>query len=149
MATLAVTNVRKAYGVTPEIYFHKPIDNSRLVKVADPVRQREMAMFGYALAVLFVLFLAFCWQHYSAIEYGYKNEALRQTRDQLLEGRRQLQLDEAQLREPWRIDALAQQMGLQAPMAGQVVSLDTNTPADANTPVMARVAAVSVISATQ
>jgi cell division protein FtsL len=148
MATIAVSNVRRTYGVTPEIYFHKPIDNSRLVKVTDPERKREMTMFAGALGLLLVLFLVFCWQHYSAIEYGYRNEALRQQREQLLEARRQLQLDEAQLREPWRIDELAHEMGLQAPMAGQVVRLDT---AESNPggPVMARVAAVSVISATQ
>jgi cell division protein FtsL len=148
MATIAVSNVRRTYGVTPEIYFHKPIDNSRLVKVTDPERKREMAMFAGALGLLLVLFLVFCWQHYSAIEYGYRNEALRQQREQLLEARRQLQLDEAQLREPWRIDELAHQMGLQAPMAGQVVRLDTAEP-NLGGPVMARVAAVSVISATR
>jgi hypothetical protein len=150
MATIAVSNVRRAVGGTPEIYFHKPIDNSRLVKVADPARQREMALFSCALGMLFVLFIAFCWQHYSAIEYGYRNEALRQNREQLLEAQRQLRLDEAQLREPWRIDALAHQMGLQAPMAGQVMSLENSAaPNDGGAPVMARVAAVSVISAEQ
>jgi hypothetical protein len=39
-------------------------------------------------------------------------------------------------------------MGLQPPMAGQVVNLD-NAPAGAGGTVMAQVAAVSVISATQ
>lgn len=148
MATLAVTNLRRGY-ITPEIYFYKPIDNSRLVKVADPERRKEMMVFGCALSVLFLLILSFCWQHYSAIEYGYRNEALRQTREQLLEQRRQLQLDEAQLREPRRIDMLAQQMGLQAPLAGQVVALENAAPMESNTPVLARVAAVSVISAAQ
>ncbi len=148
MATIGVTNVRRACGITPEIYFPKAIDNSRLVKVADPERRRDMAMFGAALGMLLVLLLIFCCQHYRAIEFGYKNEALRQQRDQLLETRRQLQLDEAQLREPWRIDELAHQMGLQAPEAGQIVSLDSTVPNNSAT-VMARVAAVSVISATQ
>ena len=35
---------------TPEIYFAKAIDNSRLVKVEDPGRNREMKQFGTALA---------------------------------------------------------------------------------------------------
>jgi cell division protein FtsL len=146
MATIALTNVRRAYGITPEIYFSKAIDNSRLVRVADPQRRREMAMLVGALGMLLVLFLVFCWQHYSAIEYGYRNEALRLQRDQALENRRQLQLQEAQLREPWRIDELAHQLGLQAPVAGQVVHLDTGAPSS-GVAVMARVAAVSVISA--
>jgi cell division protein FtsL len=148
MATMALTNVRRGYGITPEIYFPKPIDNSRLVKVADPRRQREMALLLGALGLLLVLFLLFCWQHYSAIEYGYRNETLRQQRDQLLETRRQLQLDEAQLKEPWRIDELAHQLGLQAPVAGQVMSLEAAS-ANAGGVALARAAAVSVISATQ
>ena len=36
---------------TPEIYFRKTIDNSRLVKVADVKRRREMAQFAIALVV--------------------------------------------------------------------------------------------------
>jgi cell division protein FtsL len=148
MATLAVTNLRRTYGITPEIYYHKPIDNSRLVKVADPKRKRDMMLFSGALGLLLVLFLVFCIQHYSAIEYGYHNEALRERREKLLETRRQLQLDEAELREPSRIDEIAHRMGLQPPLAGQVVNLDS-TPVSAGSTVMAQVAAVSVISATQ
>jgi hypothetical protein len=34
---------------TPEVYFSKSIDNSRLVKVEDPRRGREMKQFGIAL----------------------------------------------------------------------------------------------------
>jgi len=146
MATLAVSNVRRAYGITPEIYFSKAIDNSRLVKVADPQRKREMALLLGALALLLMVSLLFCWQHYSAIEYGYHNEGLRLEREQLLESRRQLQLDEAQLKEPWRIDELAHQLGLQAPVAGQVVSLDAPAP-DPGVVAIARANAVSVISA--
>ena len=40
---------------TPEIYFRKAIDNSRLVKVEDPRRAREMRQFGLALCLLFLL----------------------------------------------------------------------------------------------
>ncbi len=149
MATVAVSGVRRAYSVTPEIYFPKAIDNSRLVRVTDPARQREMRMFMLSLASLFVLFMVFCWQHYSAIEYGYRNEALRVQRDQLLEQRRQLQLDEASLKEPWRIDALAHQLGLQATMAGQVANLELPPSTEHSAPVIARVATISVVSATQ
>ena len=69
---------------TPEIYFSKPIDNSRLVKVEDPQRSREMRQFGVALACLFLLVMTFAWQHFKAIEYGYKIEALRVQRDGLI-----------------------------------------------------------------
>ena len=44
---------------TPEIYFAKPIDNSRLVKVEDPRRSREMRQFGVAMCCLFLLVMAY------------------------------------------------------------------------------------------
>jgi len=53
---------------TPEIYFSKQIDNSRLVKVEDPRRGREMRQFGIALACLFLLVMTYAWQHFKAIE---------------------------------------------------------------------------------
>jgi len=36
---------------TPEFYFARHIDNSRLVKAADPVRVREMRLFCAAICV--------------------------------------------------------------------------------------------------
>lgn len=147
MATLTISNVRRGYGVTPEIYLHKPIDNSRLVRVEDPRRQRETQVLCGALLLLLALLLAFCWQHYSAIQLGYDNEIVRQQCDQLRESSRQLQLEDAQLREPRRIDGLAHQLGLQTPIAGQFVSLDSSSSREPSPPVMARAAAVFVVSA--
>ena len=48
---------RSLWTGTPEIYFSKAIDNSRLVKVEDPRRSREMKQFGTALAFLFLFVL--------------------------------------------------------------------------------------------
>ena len=45
-----VAERRSFWTGTPEIYFSKAIDNSRLVKVEDPRRNREMKQFGTALA---------------------------------------------------------------------------------------------------
>lgn len=150
MATVGYAGVyRRAMGATPEIYFAKQIDNSRLVKFADPARSREMVMFAMSLVLLFGMFMVYAWQHYSAIEYGYANESLRSQRDTLLEANRQLNLEEASLQQPARIDELARQMGLQAPVAGQVVSMTPPDNGDANVPVMAQVAAASVIPTAQ
>src|ERR1700726_3365319 len=124
---------KRTWTGTPEIYFSKPIDNSRLVKVEDPRRGREMKQFGVALACLFLLVMVFAWQHFKAIEYGYKIESLRVQRDGLAEINRALRLEEASLRDPQRIDALARQLGLQSPQAGQVMRMDTALP-DAATP---------------
>ena len=126
----------------PEIYITKRIDNSRLVKVADPERKREMLLLTVAVVALFVLVIGYAWQHFSAIEYGYRIEALRAQRDSLGELNRALRLEEASLRDPERIDALAQQMGLVAPQAGQVIRMDSGDDRDAGGPVMARVSVV-------
>jgi cell division protein FtsL len=130
---------------TPEIYFPKAIDNSRLVKIEDPKRSREMRQFGIALTCLFLLVMTYTWQHFKAIEYGYKVESLRSQRDGLLEMNRALRLEEASLRSPDRIDKLAREYGMQPPRAGQVVRMDSALP-DAGAPVIASVATVSVIS---
>ncbi len=152
MAAAAVVNPgatgsrRKPCWVgTPEIYFPKAIDNSRLVKIEDPKRSREMRHFGFALGVLFLLVMTYTWQHFKAIEYGYKVESLRSQRDGLLEMNRALRLEEASLRSPDRIDKLAREYGMQPPRAGQVIRMDSALP-DAGTPVIASVATVSVIS---
>lgn len=147
MASEVVTSSRRKsfWTGTPEIYIAKPIDNSRLVKVEDPRRSREMKQFAFALACLFLLVMTYALEHFKAIEYGYKIEALRNQRDAMAEFNRVLELDEAQLRSPQRIDPLARQFGMQPPQAGQVIRLEPG-PAEAATPVMASVTPVSLIS---
>jgi cell division protein FtsL len=106
---------------TPEFYFTRHLDNSRLVKASDPVRVREMRVFAAALTVLFSLIMVYAVQHFSAIESSYSVESEKQVRDQLREENRQLRLSEAQLTQPGRIDGMARQLGLAAPQPGQVV----------------------------
>ena len=109
---------------TPEIYFHKAIDNSRLVRVNDPARSREMRQFAIACGALFLMLMVYAWQHFSAIEYGYGIQAQRTQREAMVEANRELRLEEAALRDPQRIDQLAHRMGLQSAEVGQVVRLD-------------------------
>jgi|ERR1700690_778425 cell division protein FtsL len=130
---------------TPEIYFRKTIDNSRLVKVEDPRRAREMRQFGFAICCLFLLVMGYALQHFRAIEYGYKIETLRSQRGDLTEMNRALRLEEASLRDPERIDVMARKLGLQSPQPGQVLRMDSTT--DAAAPVMASVTPVAVVSA--
>jgi cell division protein FtsL len=139
------TRRRPCWVGTPEIYFSKAIDNSRLVKLEDPKRSREMRQFGIALFCLFALVMTYTWQHFKAIEYGYKIQSLKIQRDGLGEMNRALQLEEASLRDPYRIDNWARLHGMQPPTAGQVIRMDSTLP-DSAGPVMASVAPVSVIS---
>ena len=127
---------RPFFSGTPEIYFAKAIDNSRLVKVEDPRRNREMKQFGTALACLFILVFTYAWQHLRAIEYGYQIESAKRELNNLTEMNRALQLEDASLRDPERIDVMARRMGLVPPEPGQVMRMDS-AGADSSTPVMA------------
>jgi cell division protein FtsL len=143
-----MARARKAcWSGTPEVYFAKRIDNSRLVKVADPKRSREMRIFAAALSCLFLLVMTYAWQHFSAIEYGYRIEALKSQREGLLEMNRTLQVEESSLRSPDRIDALARSLRLQPTSPGQVLMLDAPVH-EPGAPEMARMTSlISVVSA--
>lgn len=123
---------------TPEFFFVKHFDNSRLVKAADPVRAREMRVFSAAVAVLFSLIMVYGLQHFYAIESSYRVESEKQTLDQLREENRQLRLSEAELSQPSRIDQMARQLGLTEPQPGQVVH--PNAHVDASAPTLAQIA---------
>lgn len=125
---------------TPEFYFAKQFDNTRLVKASDPVRVREMRVFSAAVAVLFSLIMVYGLQHFYAIESSYSVESEKQTLDLLREQNRQLHLSVAELTQPGRIDQMARQYGLAEAQPGQVVYSDARpvssapTLAQANSP---------------
>jgi cell division protein FtsL len=127
---------RARRGPTPEVFFAKHIDNSRIVKADDPERRREMRTFAATMSVLFLLVMVYVWQHFSAIEVGYQVETQKHQVAQLQEQNRQLRLTEAQLSDPGRIDQIARQLGLDAPQPGQVVRPDGS---GSNAPVVAQV----------
>jgi cell division protein FtsL len=135
---LLAAQQRARRGPTPEVFIAKRLDNSRLVKAADPVRVREMRIFTAAMSVLFVFVMFYGWQHFSAIEYGYKVEAEKQQCASLEDQNRRLRLTEAELCNPDRIDKMAKKLGMSAPRPGQVVRQENEF--DASTPVMAQAA---------
>jgi hypothetical protein len=139
-----VAGRRPFWTGTPEIYFSKAIDNSRLVKVEDPRRNREMKQFGTALAFLFLLVFTYAWQHFKAIEYGYQIESAKREVSSLTEMNHALRLEDASLRDPERIDVLARRMGLVPPEPGQVIRMDTAS-GDGQGPVLASNTPVTVI----
>ena len=112
---------RARRGPTPEIFFTKHLDNTRLVKADDPERRKEVRSFTIAMTILFLLTMTYVWQHFSSIELGYSIESQKIQVDHLREENRQLRLHEAQLADPDRIDRIAKQLGLDMPQPGQVV----------------------------
>jgi cell division protein FtsL len=134
---LAQQAARRRGVRTPEFYFTKHFDNTRLVKASDPVRVREMRIFTAAVTLLFSLIMIYGLQHFSAIESSYSVESEKQVRDQLREENRQLRLSEAQLTQPARIDGMARQLGLSEPQPGQVVH--ANSHVETSAPILAQV----------
>ena len=140
--TLFEQQKRARRGPTPEVFFAKHIDNSRIVKADDPERRREMRTFTAVMSVLFVLVMVYVWQHFRSIEVGYHVEVQKQQMLQLAEENRQLRLSEAQLTQPDRIDKIAKQLGLDEPQPGQVVRPDGAV--DQNAPVLAQANAPAI-----
>jgi cell division protein FtsL len=135
---LAEQSQRRRRVRTPEFYFVKRFDNSRLVKTPDPVRARQMRDFSAAAAVLFSLVMIYGLQHFYAIESSYRVESEKAVLEQLREENRQLRLSQAELTQPGRIDELARQLGMAAPQPGQVVH--ANARPDSGAPALAQMA---------
>jgi cell division protein FtsL len=102
-----------------------------------------------SLAVLFFVVMVYAFQHLSSIEYGYKIEAQKKQREELIEANRALRLEEATLRDPERIDVLARRMGLEAPKANQMQHFENATAPVS--PMMASMTgpSIAVVAATQ
>jgi len=109
-----------------EIITVKHIDNTRLARPMAPNRMRECArlvLLGGALALCAFLY---AWQHFETIQLRYQLESLRGERSQAAEMNQDLKLEVAGLRAPERIDLIARrQLGLTAPVPGQVAPMDT------------------------
>ena len=97
-AELAEMQKSLRFGVrTPEFYFSRHFDNSRLVKAPDPIRFREIQLFSAATSILFSLVMIYGLQHFYAIETGYRVEAEKAKLDELREERAELLLERARL----------------------------------------------------
>ena len=106
------------------LFFCKRIDNSRLVREADPqARGACWSAIGAACLLLAVLTSVLVPNVASTLA-GYKLQALRVEERQLLDEKRMLELEEAQLLSPQRLEKLAQGQNLVAPFPGQVVRLN-------------------------
>jgi len=145
MATIAVTLPRArrrpryqpvaGRALFPEIYFVKQIDNSRLRREVDREKRREcFSLLGLGILVFFSCML-FAWQHFQCLRYGYQIEELKKQRTTLQECNHRLQLEEAALANPQRIDTLARtELGLASPEPRQVIPVGGLEPSPAESP---------------
>jgi hypothetical protein len=106
-------------------FFCKKIDNSRLVREPDPKATRAgWNIIGAACLAVFALALVMAPKVAGTME-GYKLESLRSEEQRLLDERRALDLQEAQLLSPERLEKLAKGQNLVTPSSNQVFHLET------------------------
>ncbi len=110
------------------LFYSKKIDNSRLVRAADPHARGACWSAVGAASVLLVLLIGTLVPSLAGRLEGYRLEALKGEERQLLDERRTLELQEAELLSPDRLQQLAERQNLVTPKAGQVVHLDGNKP---------------------
>lgn len=107
------------------IYFYsKRIDNGRVVRQADPEARVECWSAVGAAGVLLVLGASIIAPHVGSVLAGYKLEALKQERQSLIDQKRDLEVKEAGLLSPSRLNDLARIHSLSSPVSGQVIHLD-------------------------
>jgi hypothetical protein len=111
-----------------DVFFYcKKIDNSRLVREADPEsRGKCWSAIGAACLALALLTGVLAPGAASTLA-GYRIEVLRAEAHRLADERRALELQQAQLLSPQRLENLAQSQNLVTPSSSQVVHLDNHS----------------------
>jgi hypothetical protein len=109
-----------------DVFFYcKKINNSRLVREPDPqARGACWSAIGVACVVLAGLTGVMAPTVANTLA-GYKLEALRAEQRKMLDERRLLELQEAELLRPDRLERLAKGQNLVTPSSGQVIHLDS------------------------
>jgi hypothetical protein len=125
----SVRTVRDQYELRPfpmeDVFFYcKKIDNSRLVREADPKANGACwSAIGAAAAIVALLTGALVPSVANTLA-GYKLEALRAEERKLTDERRALDLEEARLLSPDRLEKLAKTHNLVTPGINQVFHLN-------------------------
>jgi hypothetical protein len=111
-----------------DVFFYcKKIDNTRLVREADPQARGDCWSAIGAACVILALLTGVAAPSVTNTMAGYKMESLRAEYQRLLDERRTLELEEAQLLSPGRLEELARKQNLVTPQSGQVVHLEDHT----------------------
>ncbi|MBV9304441.1 MAG: cell division protein FtsL [Acidobacteriaceae bacterium] len=111
--------------------FVKRIDNSSVIRAADPLARRartRSVTTGFAAAMLVIAGLMPA--AYNTMT-GFSVQTLKQEQQKLQQERAALDLEEAKLLNPARLAQLAKSLKMVEPVAQQVQYLDSKTKADA------------------
>lgn len=107
-------------------FFAKRVDNSRIVREADPrARGTCWSAIGAGCAIV-VLLTGMLAPSVGGILAGYQLQALKQEQQRLLDERKNLEVEEAALVSPERMERLAEAQKLGKPGPGQLIHLNPN-----------------------
>ncbi len=106
----------------------KTIDNSRIVRQADPRASRDL----WSLLLLIALIMAgvglYAWPHFQIRQTGLATSQLYRERERLLEENRKLRLERATLQDLHRIEAIAlRDLGLAKPAPERAIVVERET----------------------
>jgi cell division protein FtsL len=122
---------RKKSGVAPQFHTVKRIDNSRLVRNAEPMRLRGFYRTAGLGAVIAAFLMMYIYQHFQCIDLSFQLEDLKSKQTQSMALNSELRLEIEGLRDPRRIDVIARrQLGLTQPMPTQVQEYDAPSGAE-------------------
>jgi hypothetical protein len=108
-----------------DIYFYsKRIDNSRIIRQPDPAARGECWSAVGAAGLLLMLGASIIAPHVATVLAGYKLEALKAERQSLIDQKRELDVREAGLLSPGRLNDLAKAHNLTSPAPDQIIHLD-------------------------
>jgi hypothetical protein len=96
--------------------------NSQIHRDRDVRALSRLALLLCCGLVLAGGFVFAAQQHFAAVDYGYKSEALRREREALLAEKQQLMLKKEQAFAPARLAIQARELGLKPLLASQVAS---------------------------
>jgi hypothetical protein len=105
-------------------FYSKRIDNSRLVREADPQARGACWSAIGAASIALVLLTSLLAPSVAGTLAGYKLESLRAQEQKLLTERRVLELQEAALLRLDRLEKLARAQNLVAPRSEQIIHLE-------------------------
>src|SRR5215210_5313237 len=94
--------------------------NPHVRRERDPRAARRQALLLAGCVLLACGFIYAVRQQILAVDYGYKTEALRRERDELLDEQRRLMLELEENSTPARLEAAGRELGLQPARAAQL-----------------------------
>jgi hypothetical protein len=108
-----------------DIFFYsKRIDNSRVIRQADPAANGQCWSAVSAMAVLLMIGASIIAPNVAGVLAGYKLEALKTEHQSLIDRGRELEVREAALLSPERLNDLAKAQQLSSPVSSQIFHLD-------------------------